>query len=70
MFQYLSKNILVSYLKDQLNEKVLQVLLFSTSTTKLVHRFFRSEDNINSPKSPLAVILKSYNQRRQLLAKR
>lgn len=70
VFQFVSKNILVSYLKHQLSEKVLQVLLFSTSTTKLLHWFFRSEGNINSQKNPLAVILKSYNQPRQLLAKR
>lgn len=70
VFQFVSKNILVSYLKHQLSEKVLQVLLFSTSTTKLLHWFFRSEGNINSHKNPLAVILKSYNQPRQLLAKR
>ena len=59
MFQCVSKNILVSYLKDLLNQKILPILLFSASTTKLSDQFFRSEDDINYRKNPLTVILKS-----------
>lgn len=58
MLQCVSKSILVSYLKDLLNQKILPVLLFSASTTELSDQFFRSEDDINYHKNTLAVILK------------